>query len=139
MFRKIEKWLYPENRFLDDIIICERSLNYSEISGIPVVSIYLDIKNKTPYSSIEMLPLGINISEFIRCYSNSQIISKEGKIEFKSILNQYQKDVLVNIKKQQDNNKNKGMLTINDFIIFYCNGRRIQIPIVKKEVKIEGL
>lgn len=139
MFKKLTNWLYSENRLSDEIIISTRNIHYFNQS-VPIVDTYLDIQNKTLYSSIDLFSSCLDINQFIFCQSEFTTIKREKiGVRFLSVINKFQQDILHQFKTQQNNFKGQGVLRVNGYLTFVCNNRRIRKPIHFENINLEGI
>jgi hypothetical protein len=142
MFRTIITWLYPESQVIEQINISVRNLLYYFGDSVSIASIYVDINNNTIYPIIDILPSMIDVNGVIFCQSRFATI-KKGKlgIEFKSILTKEQVEKLLQFKKQQEENKGRGVLRINGYMVLYCGNekRMIKKLIFAENVNLEGI
>jgi hypothetical protein len=140
VFSKVESWLYSDDNLRHDIIIEPRDISYYNGDGVPLVSTYLDVQNKTPYSSVIIYPAILDVNHFIKMHGEFSFIPNEKTaLRFESILTEAQVKKLSSINSEQVSNKNRGSLYINVSIFAECGKRKVSKGLTFYAIKIEGI
>ncbi len=143
MFSRLERWIYSDDNLKNDIIVHARAIIYYDAAGIPTLSTYLDIQNRTPYAQIEIQPGTFDIDGVFKLlFNNFHIIYRKSEMEairFETILTNEQKDRLTKIRDIQTANKGTGQLRGNINLVFQCNKRKIYIGKTFDAMKLEGI
>lgn len=137
----IERWLYSDNKILQDIIVYNRGVQYSENSGIPHVTVYLNVYNRTYYSKIRINPASFDVNQMFALKNEGAIILDKDftALRFESNLSQAEMLKLKEVYALQLKNQGRGQLSCSVTLPVECDSRRIDKAVSFDNVKIEGI